>query len=81
MARITSEEAGRKIGSLYDLVLIGSRRVRELRRGWQPNISSDSGDLVTAIREVEQGFVGREYLLKHPEVEPIKRRRQDETRS
>jgi len=75
MARITSEVAGRKVGSLYDLVLIGSRRVRELRRGDAAHVDKIDGDLVTAIREVEQGFVGRDYLLKNPEVEPQRKGR------
>ena len=37
MARITSEEASAAVGSQYDLVLIASRRVRELRNGYAPD--------------------------------------------
>lgn len=75
MARITSEVAGRQIGSLYDMILIASRRVRELRSGHQPLIVTEDGDLVTAVREIEQGRIGREYLLKPPEVNPQNKRR------
>lgn len=75
MARITSEVAGRKIGSLYDMILIASRRVRELRSGHQPLIATEDGDLVTAVREIEQGLIGREYLLKPQEVNPERKRR------
>jgi DNA-directed RNA polymerase subunit omega len=75
MARITSEVAGRQIGSLYDMVLIASRRVRELRNGHAAMVESDNGELVTAVREIEQGKIGRDYLLKPPEINPERRRR------
>ena len=64
MARITSELASKVIGNKYDLVLIASRRARELKRGWRAKVDGDDGCLVTAIREIEQGKIGREYLLK-----------------
>jgi len=75
MARLTSEVAGRAVGGLYDMVLIACRRVRELRNGHAPMVESDNGDLVTAVREIEQGKIGREYLLKPPEVNPNRQRR------
>lgn len=75
MARITSEIAGREIGSLYDMILIASRRVRELRNGHAAMVESSDGDLVTAIREIEQGKIGREYLHKPLEVSPERKRR------
>lgn len=75
MARITSEVAGRRVGSLYDMILIASRRVRELRNGHAPLVASEDGDLVTAVREIEQGKIGREYLLKPPEVNNDRRRK------
>ena len=76
MARITSEEASRQVGSKYDLVLIASRRVRELRNGHAPAIANphDSA-VITALREIEQGQVGRDYLLKQPNIERDNRKR------
>lgn len=64
MARLTSEEATKQVGSKYDLVLIASRRARELNRGWRPMLDSHNGPGVTALREIEAGLVGRDYLLK-----------------
>jgi DNA-directed RNA polymerase subunit omega len=64
MSRITSELAVNAIGSRYDLVLIASRRARELRRGWTPKVKSPYGPLVVALAEIEKGVVGREYLNK-----------------
>lgn len=64
MARITSDYAVSKLGSQYDLVLIAARRARELKRGWLPMVECDNGVLVTAVREIENEKIGREYLLK-----------------
>lgn len=75
MARITSEEASRAIGNKYDLILIASRRVRELRNGYSAEIANPhSNEIITAIREIEQGKVGRDYLLKNPNIERDRRR-------
>lgn len=65
-ARYTSEEAAIAVGNRYDLVLIASARVRELRRGHKTKLSSltKNGPIVTALREVEAGLVGREYLKR-----------------
>lgn len=70
MARITSEQASRQVGSKYDLILIASRRVRELRHGHAPLIADphDSA-IITALREIEQGKIGRDYLMKNPNIE------------
>jgi len=64
MARLTSELAVAAVGNRYDLVLIASRRARELSNDWAPHVSGTNGFLVTAIREIEEGHVGREYLRK-----------------
>jgi DNA-directed RNA polymerase subunit omega len=64
MARLTSERAAAAVGNKYDLVLIAARRARELKRGWRPLVQCDNDVLVTALREIEAGKIGREYLLK-----------------
>ena len=64
MARISAELAQLAIGSKYDLILVGARRARELNRGWKPLVQSDNGIVVTALREIEAGKIGRDYLLK-----------------
>ncbi len=76
MARITSEEASQAVGSHYDLVLIASRRVRELRNGYAAEIAdTHRSEIVTALREIEQGKIGRDYLLKPTELHPEKKRK------
>lgn len=64
MARITSELAVEQVGNRFDLILIASMRARELKRGDMPKITSKNGPNITALREIEEGKVGREYLEK-----------------
>jgi DNA-directed RNA polymerase subunit omega len=68
MARITSEDAVAQVGNRYDLVLIASRRARELSNGYAPHIVTDDTTVVKAIREIEQGHIGQDYLYKSQNV-------------
>jgi len=63
-ARYTSEEAALAVGNRFDLVLIASQRVRELKRGHQPKLVTKAGATVTALEEIEKGLVGRDYLKR-----------------
>lgn len=53
-------------GNQFNLVLVASRRVRELRRGSKPLVdnSNESSSIVLALKEIETGKVGLEYLFK-----------------
>jgi DNA-directed RNA polymerase subunit omega len=64
MARVTSQAAADIIGSRYDLVLIASLRARELKKGYLPKVVCENGPQVTALREIEAGLIGRDYLKK-----------------
>jgi DNA-directed RNA polymerase subunit omega len=65
MARVTSEKAAAKAGSRYELILIAAARARELKRGHQPLVDKDGGNIVTALREIEEGKIDVvEYLAK-----------------
>jgi DNA-directed RNA polymerase subunit omega len=66
MARISSEKAVDKIGNRYDMVLIASQRARELKLGDEPKLESENGPVITAIREIEEGLIDRNYLFKVP---------------
>lgn len=63
-ARYTSENAVNMIGNRFDLVLIASHRVRELIRGNRSTLNTKAGPVVTALQEIEEGLVGREYLKR-----------------
>lgn len=64
MARISSEKAVQAVGNRYDLILIASARARELSQGARSTLSKKGGAVVTALREIENGDIGREYLTK-----------------
>ena len=72
-AGLTSEAAVAAIGNRYDLVLVASRRMRELGRGDMPKIVTRNSHAVTAMLEIEQGHVGIDYLVKETEVAPRRR--------
>jgi len=68
MNGLTSEGAVNAVGNRYDLVLIGSRRVRELNAGWHSTIKNPKGPITTALQEIEEGLVGIDYLKRPQEV-------------
>lgn len=72
---LSSQDAVAAVGNRYDLVLIASRRARELSRGDAPRMPSRRGPVVTALSEIEAGLVGREYLRKEQDIDPPRRRR------
>lgn len=70
---LTSQQAVAAVDNRYDLVLIASRRVREINNGSLPRVPSQHGSVLTALKEIEQGHIGREYLLKPNDVEHRRR--------
>jgi DNA-directed RNA polymerase omega subunit len=71
---LSNEAAVEAVGNRYDLVLIGARRARELGRGDKPRINGPKHSaVVTALKEIELGLVGREYLYKQLDIEPRRR--------
>lgn len=74
MDGLTSENAVAAVGNRFDLILIASRRVRELNSGYKSTLNIGRGTVLTALHEIEKGLVGRDYLLKPQEVAPRPRR-------
>jgi DNA-directed RNA polymerase subunit omega len=64
MARISSELAANMVGNRYDLILIASARVRELQQGHRSTLTTNFGKSLTALTEIEEGLVGRDYLKR-----------------
>ena len=73
---LSNEAAVEAVENRYDLVLIGARRARELGRGDLARVSGPKHSaVVTALKEIELGLVGREYLTKRLDIEPRRRYR------
>jgi len=56
--------ASTMVGNKFDMVLIAAARARELKRGYAKQVNTNNGPIVTALQEIEAGFVGRDYLKK-----------------
>lgn len=63
MARVTVEDCMTQMDNLFQLVLVSSKRARQLADGAEPHVSPD-GDkpTVIALREIAEGFVTKEIL-------------------
>lgn len=64
MARVTVEDAVDKIGNRFDLILVASRRARQLTvegKDALVDIENDKATVV-ALREIEQGLITESIL-------------------
>lgn len=64
MEQIDTNKAVAAIGNRFELVLIAAVRARELKRNHAPKVKSTSNNIVTALKEIEEGHIGREYLKR-----------------
>jgi len=64
MARVTVEEAVDKVGNRFDLVLIASRRARQIATGGKDPLVEVENDkpTVLALREIEAGLITTEIM-------------------
>ena len=61
---IDTDKCVANIGNRFELVLVASQRVRELSRGNMKQVNTHNGVAVTALQEIEQGLVTRDYLKR-----------------
>jgi DNA-directed RNA polymerase subunit omega len=61
MARITVEDCLDKIPNRFELVLLSSKRAKQLLKGARPLVETDNKDIVTSLREVAAGKVRMVY--------------------
>lgn len=57
MARITVEDCLEKIPNRFELVMLASKRARQLLKGAKPLVESDNREIVVALREIAAGEV------------------------
>lgn len=57
MARITVDDALEMIPDRFALVLLTSRRAKQIIKGSQPQVESDNRPVVIALREIAAGKV------------------------
>jgi DNA-directed RNA polymerase subunit omega len=63
MARITVEDCLEVVDNRFELVLMASRRARQITKGAQPLVDDeDDKPTVTALREIAAGRISAELL-------------------
>ena len=64
MARVTVEDAVEKVGNRFDLVLVASRRARQIATGGKEPLVDVENDkpTVIALREIEAGLITTDIM-------------------
>ncbi len=57
MARITVEDCLQKTPNRFELVMLASKRAKQLLTGAKPLVDSDNREVVVALREIAAGKV------------------------
>jgi len=66
MARITVEDCLDKVDNRFELVMVASKRARQLAIGGKDPLVSEDGDkpTVLALREIAEGRINREQIQR-----------------
>jgi DNA-directed RNA polymerase subunit omega len=59
MARVTVEDCLEKVTNRFQLVVLASKRAKQLLKGAKPLVDTDNREVVTALRELAAGKVRR----------------------
>lgn len=69
MARVTIEDCLENVENRFSLVVLGSKRARQLLKDAEPLVDSKNKDCVTALREIAAGKIGFELNQKELTIE------------
>lgn len=66
MARITVEDCLDKVENRFELVMVASKRARQLAVGGKDALVPEEGDkpTVLALREIAEGLINREQIMR-----------------
>ena len=69
MARITVEDCLEHVDNRFELVMVGSKRARQIAIEGRPALVDEENDkpTVVALREIEQGLVTADILVEVPQ--------------
>lgn len=57
MSRITVEDCLQRVDNRFELVMLASKRARQLFKGAKPLIDSGNREVVVALREIAEGKI------------------------
>ena len=67
MARVTVEDCLDKVDNRFHLVLVATKRARQLANGVQPLVDWENDKpTIVALREIAEGLIGPEILDESP---------------
>lgn len=71
MARVTVEDCLENVANRFELVMVASKRARQLATGGRDPMVLEESDkpTVIALREIAEGFVTNEILRRESEME------------
>ena len=70
MARITVEDCLDNVNNRFDLVLLATKRARQIAEGVEPLLPMDNDKpTVVALREIADGLITHENVDPEPEAE------------
>jgi DNA-directed RNA polymerase subunit omega len=66
MARVTVEDCLKHVANRFELVMVASKRAREITiRGAQPMVEWENDKpTVVALREIAEGYIGANILVE-----------------
>ena len=64
MARITVEDCLKRVPNRFELVILGTKRAKQLLKGARPLVESDNKEVVTALREIAASKVEMQYAAE-----------------
>ena len=72
MARLTVEDCLGKVDNRYDLVLLASKRARQISLGAEPLLAADNDKAtVIALREIAEGLITSSNIDKIGKYNPV----------
>jgi DNA-directed RNA polymerase subunit omega len=71
MARVTVEDCLENVANRFELVMVASKRSRQLATGGKEPFVQEESDkpTVVALREIAEGFVNADILVRDEEAE------------
>jgi DNA-directed RNA polymerase subunit omega len=71
MARVTVEDCLENVANRFELVMVASKRSRQIATGGKEPMVDEESDkpTVIALREIAEGFVTADILTREEEIE------------
>jgi DNA-directed RNA polymerase subunit omega len=71
MARVTVEDCLENVANRFELVMVASKRARQMATGGKDPLVQEESDkpTVIALREIAEGLIGPEILTREEEMD------------